>query len=711
MSQAKRYSIGVDIGGTFTDCAVVDSDGRVLTGKVMTTPEDRSRGFFNSIAAAAESGGMTLGALLEDTARLAHGTTAGINALVTRTGARTALLATTGHGDAIRIMDNTGRVTGASIEEILDYSASGRPESYVPTKWIREVSERIDSVGDIVTPLNEAELMTVVEDLVADGVESIAIAFLWSHVNAAHEQRAAYLVREAYPDLYVSCSHEVAPRIGEYPRTASTIMNSYIGPLMSTYTRRIEDGAKEFGYTEDVVFATVEGGLVDPDTVRAVPLVTVQSGPVGGVLGCVALAGQMGFDNVITTDMGGTSLDASIVEGGRAVSRDEAVLERHAVYLRRVDVESIGAGGGSIAWHDEATNTIRVGPRSAGAVPGPVCYGRGGTEPTVTDADLVLGLLDPVKGLAGGVTLDVAAATAAIEALGAKLGMSGVECAAGIVRIVDNRMEDLLRRVTLQKGHDPRDFSVWAFGGAAGIHAGLYAGHLGAKNIVVPMAALASVWSAYGIALSELSRTFQGPVYIHTPLQPGKLIEAFAKLENDARQYAKRIRLADSDIRLVRKVEMKFALQFYSVELEVPPGDFDEDHLELLLTRFEETYERRYGKGSGYSAAGVTVTTASVNLSVPRPPVIAQHAGLTRASELVASSRRVYWLELGDFQETPVYPGNDLIPGDAFVGPVLIDFPDTTVVVRPGQQVRMDDYKNLVIEVSSAPTDSSRVSA
>ena len=699
----KQFSIGVDIGGTFTDCVVIASGGDVFTGKVPTTPDDRSIGFFNAISAAAESRNMTMQEVLAQTSRLAHGTTAGINALVTRQGAKTALLATTGHGDAIRIMDNTGRVTGAGMEEILDYASSSLPESYVPTKWIREITERIHSKGDVVTPLREDQVLAVADELVGEGVEAIAICFLWSHVNPDHEIRAAELIRAAHPDLYVSCSHEVAPRIGEYPRTASTFMNAYIGPLMRNYTEKLEQRARANGFTEDVVFATVEGGLVDPETVRKLPIVTVQSGPVGGVLGCVALAGQMGFKNVITTDMGGTSLDASIVEGGRAVSGDEAVLERHHVYLRRVDVESIGAGGGSIAWYDEATNTIRVGPRSAGSVPGPVCYGRGGTEPTVTDADLVLGLLDPDKDLAGGVKLDLDAATRSLQDLGARAGLSAVECAAGIVRIVDNRMEDLLRRVTLQKGHDPRDFSVWAFGGAAGLHAGLYAGHLGVRNIVVPMSSLASVWSAYGIALSELSRTFQAPVYVHTPIAAGVLDDAFGRLEEDARNYAKRINLPDNGFTLVRKVEMKYAMQWYSVEVDAPEGSFDEANVDELLQRFETAYEHRYGKGSGYSAAGIAVTTVSTTLRVPRPTVVARHADAVREGDFVATERSVYWSEASDYVETPVYQGLTMIPGDSLPGPTLIEFAETTVAVRPGQSVHMDEFKNIVITPAAQP--------
>ena len=697
----RTYSIGVDIGGTFTDCAVIDPTGHVVSGKVPTTPHDRSEGFFNSIAAAAEHLDMTLDDLLARTARLAHGTTAGINALVTRQGARTGLLATAGHGSAIRIMDNTGRVTGASVDQILDLASSDLPEQFVEKDFIKEIVERIDCDGDQVVALDEDQLIGAVDELVAAGAEAIAIAYLWSHVNPAHERRSAELIAAKYPDLYVSCSHEVAPRLGEYPRTASTLMNAYIGPLMNAYVNRIETKARERGYTEEVTFATVEGGLVDVDTVRLLPISTIQSGPVGGVLGCAALAGQMGFPNVITTDMGGTSLDASVVEDGRAVSGDEAVIERHNLYLRRVNVESIGAGGGSIAWFDEHSGTIKVGPQSAGAQPGPVCYGRGGTEPTVTDADLVLGFLNAENGLAGGVSLDVEAATAALEALGSKAGMSAVECAAGIIQIVDNRMEDLLRRITLQNGHDPRDFSVWAFGGAAGLHAGLYSGGLGAQSIVVPLSDLASVWSAYGIALSELTRTFQSPVYARTPFDGSELNEAYTRLEQDARDYAKRVLPEGVSFELTRKAELKYAMQFYSVEVDAPAGEFDAAAVDALVDTFESSYEKRYGEGSGFSAAGIHVTTVSVTMRSPRPPVLARHAERTSSVEPDRTIRPVYWTELGAFTDTPVVEGPTLQAGDVVAGPALIEFPDTSVAVRPTHVARLDTFHNIIIDVPS----------
>lgn len=697
------YSIGVDIGGTFTDCAVVAPDGAVTIGKVLTTPDDLSVGFFDSIGDAASKMGLGDRELLARTTRLAHGTTVGINALVTRSGAKVGLLATKGHGDAIRIMNNFGRVTGASIEEMLDYARSSAPEQFIEPEMTKEITERLDFSGEVVVKLDEAEVAEALDQLVAAGATALAICYLWSHVNPVHELRTKEIVQARAPELYVSCSCEVAPRIGEYPRTATTLMNVYIGPLMQKYVDRIVAGAKQRGYVGEVLFATSEGGLVDTGTVKTHPISTCQSGPVSGVLGCAALGPAMGFHNLISTDMGGTSLDASVIEEGRSLLTDEAVLERHQLHLRKVDVESIGAGGGSIAWFDEAARTIKVGPQSSGAVPGPACYGRGGTEPTVTDADLLLGILDADRGLAGGLKLDRDAAEKALARLGARVGLDAVHTAAGIVEIVDSRMEDLLRRISLQKGHDPRDFVVWAFGGAAGMHASLYSRGLGISRVVVPMNDLASVWSAYGIAISDLTRTFQAPLYLQSPFDPAPLSEAYDRLEAEATEYARQVAGPSARLELSRTAEIKYAMQWYSVEVDVPAGPVGQKTVDEMVDTFDRSYEKRYGRGSAYREAGVTLSNLRVTVRLPwsRPPLRRAEAnGDGNGTTAAIAERPVFWLELKKFLPTPVYEGKGLPPETILDGPAVVEYPDTTVAVRPGQQLSVDGFGNLVISMA-----------
>lgn len=687
------YSIGVDIGGTFTDCVVVDRDGNTTLSKVLTTPEDPSEGFFAAIAGAGDRLSLPVEQLLTETERLAHGTTVGINALVTRRCATVGLIATSGHGDAIRIMDNTGRVTGVPIEEMLDFAKSGLPERFVERSRIAEVTERIDAEGDVVVPLDEEEVRVAVSRLVDAGCDALAIAFLWSHVNDKHEQRASELARSVAPDVFLSCSHEVAPRIGEYPRTVAAVMNAAIGPLMRDYVDRIVAGAQDRGFAGEVLFATCEGGVVDTETVKRYPLLTLQSGPVAGVLSCATVGRAMGFPNVITTDMGGTSLDVSVIEGGNALLTDEAVVERHQLYLRKIDVDSIGAGGGSIAWFDESLGTIRVGPQSAGSSPGPVCYGRGGTEPTVTDANLILGLLDAENELAGGLRLDYAAGKESLARLGVKVGLDAVHCASGVIEIVNSGMEDLLRRMTLQKGHDPREFAIWATGGAAGMHAGSFAKALGIHQVVVPLNDVASLWSAYGIATSEVSRTFQAPIYLHSPFDAGKLREAYASLEERAASFAHH--LGSADFRTRRSAEIKYALQWYSVEIQVADGEIDVDE---VVAAFERTYERRYGKDSGYPGAGMTLTAVRVvaTLAWERPQL---RRGRDHGTRAEPRSRPVFWQEFRQFVPTPVYAGAELSAGEPIAGPAVVEYPDTCVAVRPGQSALLDEFGNLVLSL------------
>lgn len=704
-ADAGGWSIGVDIGGTFTDCAVIGPDGAYWTGKVPTTPDALGDGFFASIAAAASAIGISDRELLARATRVAHGTTAGINALVTRTGATVGLIATAGHGDALRIMDNSGRVTGASLDQMLDYSASDAPEQFVPRSRVREAIERIDCAGRVVVPLDEDGVRRCLRDLADEGVEALAVSLLWSHVNPAHEQRIRAIAAELLPDVFVSCSHEIAPRIGEYPRTATTVMNAFIGPLMGRYLDDLASRARERGCRAEILFATCEGGLVDVDTVRRQPLLTAQSGPVGGALASATLGAHMGFDDLIATDMGGTSLDASLIEAGRVARTDETVIERHQAYLRKLAVESIGTGGGSIAWYDPGKRTLRVGPRSAGAVPGPACYGRGGREPTVTDADLVLGLLGRESPLASGLRLDPDAAHDAVARLGERIGLDPVACAAGIVRIADNQMEDLLRRMTVQQGRDPRQFDVWAFGGAAGLHGGLYAAGLGVDELTVPLAELASVWSAYGIAAAEISRSFQRPTHLVTPLDAEALLDAFGALDADVDRHRARIGVPAEAVRRRRSVEMKYAMQWYSVEVPLPDGPLDPAAVAALPARFEETYEQRYGAGTGYAAGGMVVTAARVTMTVPsavpRPPRRPVQPREPRPSE----QRAVYWLEHERFVDTPILRGPQLRPGDRVVGPAIVEYPATTVAVRPGQRMVVDAFGNLVIRLRAPTSD------
>jgi N-methylhydantoinase A len=692
------YLIGVDIGGTFTDCAVVDDEGTVTVGKAQTTPEDPSGGFFAAIDLAAQELGLDRRTLLGGTDRLAHGTTVAINAVVTRSGARVGLLATRGFGDTLRIMDNAGRGIGLAVDELLHFPASRAPEPFVDPADVVEITERVDATGEVVVPLDEEQARAAVARLVAAGVEAIAVCFLWSVMNPAHERRAAELVREAFPDVEVSLSHVVAPKVGEYPRMLTTVLNAYVAPRMSAYTRRIEEEAERSGYAHGVLFMQSHGGLARGERIRQLPVSTLQSGPVGGVIGTSEFGAVIDRPDSITTDVGGTTLDVSVVVGGRPLVTNEVVLERHQAFLDVVDVQSIGAGGGSIAWIDEASGTLRVGPHSAGADPGPVCYGRGGTRPTVTDADLVLGVLNPDRFLGGRLPLDVEAARRAIAELAEPLGLSLDACAAGIVRIADERMSDLMRSMTVRRGLDPRSFTVYAFGGGGGAHAGIYTAGLGVAEFVVPLADTASVWSALGIAVADMAATFEQPLFLRPPYDVARIQALLADLERRALEATEADRRYVEDFSLQRLASCKYGMQVFEVDAEMPLGPVTDATVAELVADFERRYAERFGAGAGYREAGIVLTGFRVRVhGRVRKPNVVERAASENGSSARRPERDVYWEELGRRVATEVWDGTRLGPGAQLDGPAIVELPDTTIAVRPGSRASIDVYGNAVV--------------
>jgi N-methylhydantoinase A len=477
----------------------------------------------------------------------------------------------------------------------------------------------------------------------------------------------------------------------------STLLNAQIGPLMTSYIERIAEGSRERGLQGELLFAQSEGTLVPALEAARFPLRTLQSGPVAGVVGCARVGPSMGYPRVIVTDMGGTTLDAATVENGNLRYREDGEVVRQRAYLRKVEVESVGAGGGSIAWIHEASGTLRVGPQSAGALPGPICYGRGGTDVTVTDADLVLGVLDPGRPLAGGLRLDLQAARAGVERLASRLDLCADECAAGIVEIVDSRMEDLIRRITIQRGADPRGFTLFAFGGASGAHAGLYARGIGVSRVVFPQRDTASVWSAYGLTRLDQGRSFEGNVFFHTPFDLEGLRATLAELEGQANAYAKIHRLAS--VELERSAGMKYPLQIHEVEVPLPEGPVSEAFAASLVERFHRTYENEYGAGTGYTEAGVAMTSLRVSVRAACDAATIARPGFPGEASGPSHARSVYWRELGGRVDTPIHRNAMLGEGETLLGPVILEFPHTTIVARPGQALEADAFGNLVLRL------------
>jgi N-methylhydantoinase A len=693
-----RYAIGVDIGGTFTDCVVVDEAGTITTAKVPTTPDDRSAGFFGSIDRAADKLGVTSTALLADCDRIVHGTTTGTNAIVSREGAVVGLLTTAGHRDVMYLMKGGGRTSGLPADDLLHLPTTDKPDPLVPKSLIAEVNERVDLDGDVIVPLDEDHALEAIERLKEAGAEAVAVSFIWSVKNPDNERRVAELARKELPDTFVTSASDLVARVGEYERTTTAVMNAYIGPLMVRYVEAIRAGAASRGYRGRVLFAQCAGGAITVEEAQAAPIRTVQSGPVAGIVSSELLARRLGEPNVIAADMGGTTFDVSVIRSGVALERHVSNFQRYDLALPMLDVESIGAGGGSIAWID-GSGRLNVGPRSAGADPGPVCYGHGGTEPTTTDADVVLGIIDPDSFLHGRMPLDRDAAERAIARLAAPLGLSIEETAAGISRIVDSKMADLIRRMSVLRGFDPRLFVCFAFGGGGPVHASAVAAEAGIGRVIVPLPEVAPLWSALGAVASDVSHVYQDPREYVLPVSGAELTAGFDRLESLARETLEDEGFSPDAVELRRSVRMKYVMQVHDVEVPVKAGSIDDEGVARIDADFDTTYEQLYGRGAGYRQGGVQITGLQIRATSPTAkPTFPTRPRVDR-SAVATTSRPVYWSETGGRIDTDVVTISDECVDDTFEGPTLLELPDTVIVVRPGQSARFDELGNVVIDI------------
>ncbi len=696
------YIIGIDTGGTFTDCVVMDGDGRITTAKASSTPTDFSEGVMESLRLAAARLGLTTDALLRETARLALGTTVGTNAMLERRGARVGLITTRGHRDVIHIMRGARGVPGLDNAQILHFPESGKPDPIVPKPLIAEVSERVDCQGQVVVELNETEAEAAIEKLVSRGVEAIAICFLWSFKAPEHERRVKAMVERRAPGVFVCCSADLIPRWGEYERTVATVLNAYLGPVMSRYLGRLESRAQSAGLRYPLEVMQCGGGVIPATEAARRAFLTLDSGPVAGVLASQYLGGIVGAKHIIATDMGGTSFDVGLVWDGEPIASYQSVVQQYEYFVPRIDIRSIGSGGGSVVWVDDVGGTMRVGPISAGAEPGPACYGRGGTQPTVTDADLLLGYLDPDHFLGGRLRLDVERARASFEPIATRLGMGLVETAAGAIRVVEHQMADLVRKATVQKGYDPRDCVVFAYGGAGPVHAGVYARELGAQGAVVPLGGVCSLWSALGAASADLLHIFEAVDILPSPFDPSRVAVHFAELEARGRAELHADGVDAKDARVARSADIRYKGQIHEVEVPVTADTLDEAALTRLVGDFHRRYETVYGSGAGFREARVEIVTFRVRASAvsAKPRIVAAPEGdrdPDRAAE--AGRRPVYWSELGDFEPTRVLWGDRLRPGNVVAGPAIIQVPDTTIVVHPFEAARIDPYGNVLVDL------------
>lgn len=701
----RQFSVGTDIGGTFTDMVVIDDRFDVRVFKTPTTPEDRSLGVIEGFKLAAADLGISLEAFCRQVAYFAHGTTAATNALIERKGEPTGLITTRGTGDAILVQRGMGSWIGMG-QESGHYSERRNPPPIVAKRHIVEVDERLDFAGDEIVPLNREQVRQAVRHLREQGVKAIAVCFLWAFVRPDHEREAAEVVREEWPEAFLTISSDIAPVIGEYERTATTVVNSYLGPVISRYVELLERRLRDNGFPGEVAIMDSAGGVMEAREAaeRAVGMLT--SGPAGGVLASAALARRLGYPNVITSDMGGTSFDAGLIVDGEPLVEVISIAGNYHLAAPRIRVTAIGSGGGSIA-HIEEGGILVVGPESAGAVPGPACYGGGGERPTVTDADVVLGVIDPAYFLGGRIPLFRHRAEDAIrEHIAEPLGMTVEEAAAGIRSVADNQMADLLRRVTVQQGFDPRDFVLFAYGGAGPTHAYAFAHEAGIETIVVPYTA--TVHSAYGAVSSDRYRSFQLSDPQRTPPRTDRASEHLDvdRITTRFKELEARCRAAMNDhpdLRTNRILYFRYRRQTHELPIAVPDGDLTPADVDRLADEFHDRYERVYGKGTSLPEAGIEINTFRLEGRIPSPAPKGEGARLaTRGGTLAEASlgsREVVFG--GQPVTTAVYRGEDVPAGAALPGPSILEFPGTTVVIGPNQDGRSDQEGNIIINAKA----------
>ncbi len=677
--------IGIDVGGTFTDVVLVDdATGKIAYTKTLTTPRDLTEGVLRGIKKVIE----TAGANIEDLDHIVHGTTVGTNALIERKGAKTGLITTKGFIDVLEI----GRFQRPK-EGLYDIFVDN-PEPLVPRYLRKGVDERVNSRGEVIRELDEESVKEVVEFFKEEGVESIAVSLLFSFANPSHEIRIREIINELYPEAYVSLSSEISPEFREYERTSTTVLNAYLQPILERYIDRLSEKLREEFNLEDLRIMLAHGGIMPADTAKKHAVTIVNSGPAGGVLAGTFIGKLVGSSNVITVDMGGTSFDICLIENGQPVVTTEGKFEGYPVKVPIIDVNAIGAGGGSIARVD-SSGMLNVGPESAGADPGPACYGRGGEEPTVTDANVVLRRISPESFLGGEMGLDVDKAKKAVEKVSSRLGMSVEEAAAGIIRVADAKMEKGISVSSTEKGYDLREFSLIAFGGAGPLHAVQIAHDLKIPRVVVPP--LPSDFSAFGLLVADIKHDYvRSYIVSEEKVDLDILQRYFEELEDRAVAQLRKEGVADEDIEVQWSMDMRYVGQSYEINIPVDRGfRFSKSSFGEIIERFHERHQQKYEYSSKDERTEIVNLRVTSIGKTPDIKLRTLEKGDRDPARALKYEREVWFNS--DFVNVPIYDRAKLLSGNVLTGPCVVEEEFSTTIIHPGWKGMVDDFGNLVI--------------
>ncbi len=682
------WRIGVDSGGTFTDVCLFDEDsGKVEIWKVSSTPDDPSRGITTGVVEGLDQVGKTA----RDLSFLGHGTTVATNALIELRGVKTGLIVSDGFRDLLEI----GRQKRPNL---YDMNAE-KPEQLVSRDLRREVPERMKYDGTVDVPLDEAALRAELRTLASQDIKSLAVCFLYGFLNTEHEELAKRVIAEELPDVFVSASHDVAPEFREFERLSTTVVNAYLGPVMKRYIRRLKENLAQIGLEIAPQLTQSNGGVIGFDTAANLPVRTVLSGPSTGVVAAQAIGKMSGFDNIITFDVGGTSSDVALLQNGVCQLTGEADVHGYPIKAPMLDIHTVGAGGGSIANVDSG-GLLKVGPRSAGAHPGPVCYGLGSTEPTVTDANIVLQTLNPVEILGGRMKVRRDLAVESVQRLADKLGLGVMETAQGIISVVTANMAKAIRVISVQRGHDPRDYALMAFGGAGPLHAARLARELDMGKVIVPLTP--GTLCALGLLLTDLRADFA--ISRLLPLDDSALasIDAgFADLMGQAGAWFDAEEISADRRVMTRTADMRYMGQNYELSVAVPAGPITPETFKVLEEGFEAAHRQRFG----FVAEGEQIQLVTLRLEaagiVNKAQFKPQPEEGPDASAAQIATRDVYMAEAQDFLPCAVYARDRLRPGNVIQGPAIVEQMDTTTVILPDMSGTVDTYLNLILEVKA----------
>ncbi len=680
-------TIGIDVGGTFTDLVAIDAAGRTVFAKALSTPQDQSIGVMAGLDELAPRLNMSCAEMLKQTERLVHGTTVATNALLERKGAKVALLTTAGHRDVLEMREG---LKGNRYD-----LRTPPPEPLVRRELRFGVRERLRPNGAVETPLDPDSLGEAIAAIKTSGATSVAICFLHSYRNAAHEIAASERLLRELPDVNVSRSVDVLPQIKEYERVSTTVVNAYVEPVVRRYLTRLQQRLIDAGFAGSLFIILSHGGMAPVEEASQLAAATVLSGPAGGMSGCRRCADMLGIPDLVAFDMGGTSTDISLIADGGVTLSADGGLAGQRIALRSLDIASLAAGGGSIASVDSG-GSFHVGPQSAGAMPGPACYGQGGMEATVTDANVVLGYLDAGAFMGGKRPLDTRAAEAAIDRLAAKLKITRIEAAAGIFRLVNLKMADGIRLMTVRRGVDPRRFALLSFGGAAGLHATELARELELERIIVPTTA--SVLSAWGMLTSDL-RYEVSRTHFETGARStaSEVRGIFAELEEQAVKRMKR--WFDGPIKVEHSAEMRYGEQIFEIDVPLDGIDLESSS---LIAEIEDRFHRRHEELYTYCSRDqevVFVNARVAAIGAVSAPAAAGAVVTSSASCTARSRRKAYF---GQWIEVPVYALDDLKPGQGLEGPAIVEAETTTVVINSGDRLTVNALGWLDIRVGKA---------